>query len=111
MTEKRFNKVCNMVVDKLKNVAPIDTGNLRYNAIKMEFTNPNECHIFIDEAIAPYMPFTNEPWISPKWHGKKNPNEHWFDDAADYIASLIGAELKTDFTKTEQNNDTSKATL
>lgn len=33
------------------------------------------------------MPYTNEPWISPKWHGKKNPNEGWFDRTADYIAS------------------------
>ena len=26
------------------------------------------------------MPFTNEEWISPRWNGKKNPNEHWWNN-------------------------------
>lgn len=26
-----------------------------------------------------YMPYTNEPWISPRWNGKRNPNQNWWD--------------------------------
>ena len=29
--------------------------------------------------VAPYAVYTNEPWISDRWHGKKNPNEGWLD--------------------------------
>jgi hypothetical protein len=27
------------------------------------------------------MPYTNEPWVSPKWNGKPNPNEAWWQYA------------------------------
>ena len=40
------------------------------------------------------MPFTNEPWISPKWKGKKNPNEEWFQKASEMIANLVATETK-----------------
>lgn len=97
MTDVEFQKTCFNAVRKLRNLTPIDTGNLRYNAIKIEFPKSDECHIYVDEAIAPYMPYTNEPWISPKWHGKKNPNEHWFDDSAKFIAEVLAQEMKGEF--------------
>ena len=42
------------------------------------------------------MPYTNEPWVSPKWHGKKNPNEAWFQDAVEYIAEYIADQTNGD---------------
>jgi len=36
-----------------------------------------------------YMPFTNEPWTSPKWKGAVNPNERWFEETAEFIAKAI----------------------
>lgn len=50
------------------------------------------------KGIAPYMPYTNEPWISPRWNGKQNPNEGWWNDAIEfiiqYMAKRLGGELQ-----------------
>ena len=82
--------MCNEILRELRAITPIDTGNLKYNAIKIEFSSDmSECRIYVDEAIAPYMPYTNEPWISPKWNGKKNPNEGWWTNFSDKIAEVI----------------------
>ena len=70
---------------------PIDTGNLRYNAVQSRFHGQKECRIYVDTDIAPYMPYTNEKWVSPKWNGKANPNEGWFKKAIETaIASVYG---------------------
>ena len=94
----KFRQVCERAVKQLRGLAPYDTGNLAKNAIKIEFPSANECHIYVDESIAPYMPFTTRPWVSPKWRGKKNPNEGWWQAAgeliAEYIAELVGGEIK-----------------
>ena len=78
--------------------APRDTGNLQDNAIKVEQVSENEVRIYVDEAIAPYMPYTNEPWLSPKWNGKQNPNEGWFDKAVETVAQAIATKLGGDVT-------------
>lgn len=62
------------------------TGNLAFDATKIEHESDKQVMIYVDEDIAPYMPYTNEPWISPKWNGKKNPNEGWFDRVAEDLA-------------------------
>lgn len=94
MTSQRFVKLCLNAVSNLRALAPKDTGNLAYNAIRYEMPSPDTFVIYVDEAIAPYMPYTNEEWISPKWNGKKNPNENWFDRAAELIAKNIAGETK-----------------
>lgn len=101
MTERQFRQVCARAVRQLRRLAPKDTGNLANNAIKYEFIG-NTCKIYVDEAIAPYMPFTNEPWISPKWNGKKNPNEKWFDDAVAYIVDYITRETNAQRSKVKK---------
>lgn len=53
--------------------------------------NMHKCKLYVDENIAPYMKFTNEPWE----HGK-NPNEGWFDRAAQTIAEHIARSTKGD---------------
>ncbi len=87
------------VMTVFKSVVPIRTGNLKHNAVKLEDKGNGVWEITIDQSIAPYMPYTNEPWVSPKWNGKKNPNEHWFDDAAGLIALLIAQELNGTLSK------------
>lgn len=98
VSDEDFKAACELAVEEFRKLAPRKTGNLAYHAITMEFTNAKECHIYVDEAIAPYMPFTNEPWISPKWNGKQNPNEAWWQTACEYIMyvvkDLLGGELK-----------------
>ena len=94
MTRAEFQRVCLRVVAKLKSKSPIKTGNLRYNAIRFEYINERTCRIYIDQAIAPYMPYTNEPWLAERWKGKANPNEAWFQKAVKSIVEELTAELK-----------------
>lgn len=99
MTKVRFIQVCMMAVEELKKRTPYDTGNLRYNAIKYEWIDEDTFMIYVDgdpedpNSIAPYMPYTNEPWTSPKWGRKKNPNEGWFQEAVEYIAKFIADQV------------------
>lgn len=84
MTQSDFAQLCRECEVILRVSAPYKTGNLRYNAIKVEMTDANTCKLYVDEKVAPYMKYTNEPWE----HGK-NPNEGWFDNAAAKIARYI----------------------
>ena len=93
MTKERFDQVCMNCVEYLKKLSPIDTGNLRYNAIRYEWIDENTFKIYVDKSIAPYMPYTNEPWRAKRWNGKKNPNERWWQDAVEFIAQYISEEL------------------
>lgn len=99
-----FDKVFLQAIDQLRKRAPKDTGNLAYNSIKYRWINSNKFVIYVDtgrviesnsrtKGIAPYMPFTNEEWISPKWNGKKNPNENWWNDSIEYIIKFIAKRL------------------
>lgn len=49
------------------------------------------------DGIAPYMPYTNEEWVSPKWNGAKNPNEGWWNDTIEFIVQYIGKRLGGEF--------------
>ena len=72
---------------------PRRTGNLAFNALQFAVEN-NVIHIWVDDkAIAPYMPYTTEPWISPKWNGKQNPNEGWWDRFAAEFARRLAEKL------------------
>lgn len=93
MNQQTLSTVLSRAFWVLKNSSPFRTGNLRYNAIKLESLGRNEWRIFVDEKIAPYMPFTNEKWVSEKWHGKQNPNEGWFDNGVEKIVNYIAYSL------------------
>lgn len=105
MTFEQFRDLCKECEAYLRSVAPYKTGNLRKNSIKIEIRDDFTCRLYVEEGsgetirrpkegwhgIAPYMKYTNEPWK----HGK-NPNEGWFDRAAQHIAQLIAERLKGD---------------
>lgn len=101
MTAAEFKALLEMAVFncywKVYNAAPKDTWNLAVNALKLEQTATGYV-IYIDEAIAPYMVYTEEPWTSPYWKGKKNPNEGWFKRAAEeivsYLAQVLGGKVE-----------------
>ncbi len=97
MRDEDFKAACELAFEELQKLAPYDTGNLALNAIRIEFTSSKRCVIYVDESIAPYMPYTTEKWLSPYWRGKKNPNEGWFESAvqliAEVLADLCGGEL------------------
>ena len=85
-------------MDAVKTVrfyAPKDTWNLANNGINHVYLNADTFVIYVDENIAPYMPYTNEKWINRKG---KNPNEGWWQDTVQDLAQIIadefGGELK-----------------
>lgn len=94
MKPSQFFNLCVELYEIIKKHSPIDTGNLRFNAIKFAQTGKNEITIYVNTNIAPYMVFTNEPWISPKWNGKKNPNEAWWNNLASVLATHVAKKLK-----------------
>ena len=83
------NKLAEEVVAIIKKRAPKDTCNLAYNSIRVAWFDNSTFQVFVDESIAPYMVYTNEPWISPKWNGKKNPNEAWWQSVVEEITQHI----------------------
>lgn len=89
MTSTDFIVLCKECEQMLRMAAPYKTGNLRYNAIKLEIMTTNEVKLYVDENIAPYMKYTNEPWKRGK-----NPNEGWFDRAAERIANYMTTRLQ-----------------
>lgn len=66
-----------MYVPNPKTRPKASTGNLAFNALQYSIVG-DTVDVYIDEDIAPYCVFTDEPWVSPYWHGKKNPNEGWW---------------------------------
>ena len=112
MNKQYFERIFLKAVQELRKKAPKDTGNLAYNAIKYRWIGDNEFEIYIDvgdtdafvksqkylQGTAPYTPFTNEKWISPRWNGKQNPNENWWNNAVEfiiaYIANATGGDLE-----------------
>lgn len=50
--------------------------------------------VYIDDSIAPYCVYTNDPWLSPNWKGKKNPNEGWWERFAEEFARRLAKKLK-----------------
>ena len=69
------------------------TGNLAFNAFTYDIDN-DELRIYVDKRIAPYMPYTNEPWISPYWNGKKNPNQGWWQRFVEEFVKRFTSKLR-----------------
>ncbi len=46
-----------------------------------------------------YMPYTNEKWISPKWNGKKNPNEAWWQQSITRVGKLYSTNNEVEYTR------------
>lgn len=80
-------------LNRYGNWAKCSTGNMAFNASKREYPYRGVCVIYVDEKIAPYVPYTNEVWISPRWKGHKNPNEGWFGRATEYVAHNLAGTL------------------
>lgn len=112
MNAKEFIQLGEECLQILKELAPFKTGNLRYNAIQMELPSEGKIIIYVDESIAPYMPYTNEVWrqklikmgnfvprgVVERMRTWRNPNEGWFDKAARtialYVAHKTGGSIK-----------------
>lgn len=72
---------------------PQDTKNLKRHGVKLERIGVGVWRLYVDLEEAPYMPYTNEPWISPKWNGKQNPNEKWWNNTVEEFMRRVAREL------------------
>lgn len=68
------------------------TGNMAFQSFQYVKTN-REMLVYIDQSIAPYVHYTNEPWIAAFWGGRKNPNEGWWQRFVDEFTRRLTAEL------------------
>lgn len=97
MTDGQFYSMCYFAYMQMKDQAPFDTGNL-YNSIKFTMYKSGKTAKIYVSAQAPYMPYTNEPWVSSYWKGKKNPNLYWWDNAITgvfmYLARTFGGDIE-----------------
>lgn len=93
MDNAEFLDFAQRALQRIKLASPFKTGNLRYNAIKLESRGPGVVAILVDMDIAPYMPYTNEVW-----KGKNNPNEAWWNNVCEEViqgfANELGAEVR-----------------
>lgn len=72
---------------------PKNTGNMAFNGLRGKVTSKYVI-IYVDTKVAPYVPYTNEPWISPKWNGKQNPNEGWWNRFAAEFSQRLAKKLR-----------------
>lgn len=74
------------------------TGNLAFDALRYEIKD-GAIIVYVNKRIAPYVPYTNEPWLSAYWRGKKNPNEGWWQRFVDQFAKRLARKLKGELIK------------
>ncbi|MGN1077342.1 MAG: hypothetical protein ACI4ST_02390 [Candidatus Gallimonas sp.] len=101
MTRKKVIRACVKTVEEMrkkfvpnpKTRGKTSTGNMAFHALQYSIEG-DVFHIYIDERIAPYVMYTEEPWISPKWNGKKNPNEGWWERFGEEFARRLAKKLR-----------------
>lgn len=91
MTKEKWERLFREAIWELQKqkFVPYDTGNLKYGAIKGIWTSDNTFTIYIDEAVAPYVFFTNEHWSKGS-----NPHENWVTEMVNFIADYIAKKTK-----------------
>lgn len=97
----RFYNACLYLSEMLRLSAPVDTGNLALNSINIVFKSPTRVTIVIGAEVAPYALYTNEPWISPRWRGRTNPNEHWVQAACEAARPVMRALISGSISEEE----------
>lgn len=108
MTYNKFKLLGDLALNIFRSLTPIDTGNLRYNAVKLKVENENTIVIYVDEVIAPYVKYTVGKWehkytqmgnfkrgeVVTRFRYWDNPNEGWFDKAVLTVAKEMTSALK-----------------
>lgn len=90
-----INAAVSIVEDMSGELVPRDTGNMAFNALTIN-VNADMIDIFVNPNIAPYVGYTNEPWLSERCHGAQNPNEGWWQRFAEEFAKRLTTKLKGD---------------
>ena len=96
MTRQEIVNATVEIVNQMRSeFVPYDTGNMALNALQVKVEG-DTIDITVDDSIAPYVPYTNEPWLSPKWDGKQNPNQGWWERFLAEFAKRLTAKLRGD---------------
>lgn len=103
MYDPRY-EACKILKTVLQANAPYDTGNLAIESIRIDPYGNGPAVYIGGVDSAPYAPYTNEPWISEKWNGKKNPNEGWIDRAIEEAKPYIQQALRKKMSEEELQN-------
>lgn len=105
MTDLQVMNVIFHVVDELRvtNFIPnpetrgkTSTGNMALNSLRAYAgSRYGRLCVFIEmnENIAHYVVYTDKPWLSPVWGGKKNPNEGWWERFLKELMRRIARKL------------------
>lgn len=115
ISEAEQSRIMYSALAYLRTFAPKRTGNLRYNAIRVENLGDGKWRLYVDENIAPYMKFTEEPWeqkmikmgnfkkgeVIERMRTWKNPNQGWFEKACDRVAVYISTLVHGTLTRGE----------
>ena len=95
----RLEQVAEYLKMLLKVNCPKDTTNLS-RSINIQYVEEGKARIVIGHEDADYAIYTNEPWTSDKWGGKKNPNEGWIEEtiaqATPMIQQIMSGEMSVD---------------
>lgn len=68
----------NNLLQMLQQIAPYRTGNLAINSTEVQISATG-IRAISHGGYAPYNIYTNYAWTAPRWKGRRNPNEGWFD--------------------------------
>lgn len=95
MEQREFFMLCISTLEELRQAIfiPWDTGNMATHGLDYRIEG-DDFHIFMNLPEAPYTPYTNEPWIDPKWEGKTNPNEGWWNEWCETFMNRLNTKLR-----------------
>ncbi|MBE6555522.1 MAG: hypothetical protein E7663_04740 [Ruminococcaceae bacterium] len=102
MIQAQIKGAVDRFVQVLRELAPKDTGNLAYNAIRVESVGVGRWRIYVNmtgehrsralDGIAPYQKYVNDsPTLS---NGQSNKNYHWWEKAVELAAEELAKALK-----------------
>ena len=108
---QKYKQACEKIFLEIREMrVPRATGNMADHALQYRWEGENGLtfHMFMDEDIAPYTVYTNEPWEAKfvkmgnfkkgqtiyRYRSWKNPNEHWWNFANEYFMRRLAEELK-----------------
>lgn len=107
---QRLDQAADYLLLWLQIRAPKKTGNLAILGIRKAYDPlTNYPIIVIGGEVAPYAIYTNEPWISPMWMGRTNPNQEWIQSAVIEVLPtlrfiLSGTITRDDYMKMAEQN-------
>ena len=85
---KMHGHIKNQALMFMRNQAPHRSGDLKESMEAKDIPNGVEITVGIY-----YFPYTELEWISPRWRGRRNPNERWFALGTGYLAKYLAQRL------------------